>query len=347
MSRWARDPEAAADELIGRCLDALDLSGRLLVANQAGRLPDMLAARGCDLTIWNRRLAAGRAAQAWPPAGPFATALLRLPKAKEEQAMAAHACLAALAPAGRLVLWGGNEEGIRSAADMLAAIADGVATLATRGHGRVLAATPPADATRLRASLKAWRSVAPLDIGGRPRAWVSYPGIFAAGRLDEGTALLLGALPPLRPGMRVLDYGCGSGVIGAAARAAEPGIALDLVDDDAVALEAARENVPGARLVLGTRLADTGHGRYGAILSNPPLHRGIAEDRGALERLIAEAPAHLDPGGCLELVVQRRVSVERLLSGSFTGVAIAAETARYRVWRAHSAAPARGTASAS
>jgi 16S rRNA (guanine1207-N2)-methyltransferase len=94
-------------------------------------------------------------------------------------------------------------------------------------------------------------------------------------------------------------------VIGAAALAAAPDIVLDLLDDDAVALEAARENVAGAHLVLGAGLADAGATDYAAILSNPPLHKGIAEDHALLEQLIADAPTHLRSGGCLQIVVQR------------------------------------------
>jgi 16S rRNA (guanine1207-N2)-methyltransferase len=334
MSRWAQDPEAAADELIGKSLDAIDFGGRVLLANQAGALPSRLAARGVDFALWNRRLIAGGTAQAWPPAGPFDVVLLRLPKAKDEQDMATHACLSVLGDGGRLIVYGGNDEGIRSAGGRLGRLCGDVETLATRGHGRALAACRPADATHLRASLSAWRSVAPLAIAGVTRDWASYPGIFAADRVDEGTALLIGALPPLRPGDRVLDYGCGSGVIGAAALAAEASISLDLLDDDAVALEAARENVPGSRLMLGTRLADAGGTAYAAILSNPPLHKGFAEDHAPLEELIADAPAHLRAGGHLEIVVQRRVAVDRLLAKHFADVAVVAENGRYRVWRA-------------
>jgi 16S rRNA (guanine1207-N2)-methyltransferase len=334
MSRWASDPQAAADHLIGRSLEALDIEGRVLLANQAGALPALLAERGLAFCLWNRRLVGKPEAQPWPPAGPFDVALLRLPKPKDEQQMAAHACLSVLAPAGRLVVYGGNEEGIRSAGDRLASLCGEVATLATRGHGRVLAARRPADSAALRASLAAWRSVVQLTIAGGTRDWVSYPGIFAAQRIDEGTALLLGALPPLRPGNRVLDYGCGSGVIGATALTAQPGIVLDLLDDDAVALEAARQNVAGARLALGSRLADSGCTDYAAILSNPPLHKGIVEDHGLLEQLIADAPAHLRPGGTLQIVVQRRVPLERLLAKHFADISVPAENGRYRVWRA-------------
>jgi 16S rRNA (guanine1207-N2)-methyltransferase len=334
MSRWASDPQAAADHLIGRSLEALDIQGRVLLANQAGALPALLAERGLAFCLWNRRLVGKPEAQPWPPAGPFDVALLRLPKPKDEQQMAAHACLSVLAPAGRLIVYGGNEEGIRSAGDRLASLCGEVATLATRGHGRVLAARRPADSAALRASLAAWRSVVQLTIAGGTRDWVSYPGIFAAQRIDEGTALLLGALPPLRPGDRVLDYGCGSGAIGATALAAQPRIVLDLLDEDAVALEAARENVAGAHLALGSRLADSGSADYAAILSNPPLHQGIVEDHGLLEQLIADAPAHLRPGGTLQIVVQRRVPLERLLAKHFADISVPAENGRYRVWRA-------------
>src|SRR5262245_24899679 len=256
MSRWASDPQAAADHLIGRSLESIDLHGRILLANQTGALPALLIGRGLDFSAWNRRLGGSSAAQPWPPAAPFDVALLRLPKGKDEQDMAAHACLSALAPAGRLILYGGNDEGIRSAGDRLESLCGALETLATRGHGRVLMAPRPTESAALRASLAAWRSVAPLTIAGRTRDWVTYPGVFAAGRIDEGTALLLSALPPLREGERVLDYGCGSGLIGAAALAAQPGIVLDLMDEDAVAPEAARENVAGARLIPGNKLAD-------------------------------------------------------------------------------------------
>ena len=162
----------------------------------------------------------------------------------------------------------------------------------------------------------------------------SYPGIFAAGRLDEGTALLIGELPPLAAGTRVLDYGCGSGPIGAAALAFAPGIVLDMLDSDTVALEAVRENVPSATRILGTRLADAGKTRYQVILSNPPLHEGVAEDHALLERLFADAPGSLAPQGMLQIVVQRRVPLDRLLAQHFARVEIVAENGRYRVWRA-------------
>ena len=341
MTRWAEDPDGAADALILRSLPDIAVAGRVLLAGTSRSLPAALDRLGAAWTAWSRRLGDGTAGgdaaaatAAWPPAGPFDLALVRLPKAREEAAMTVHAALSVLAAGGRHILYGGNDEGIRPAAALLEQLTGAVATLAARGHGRVLAARRPEDRTALGASLAAWRTVSDVEIAGVPRAWASYPGCFAAGRLDEGTALLLAHLPAVAPGERVLDYGCGTGPIAAAVLARQPAARVDGLDSDSVALSAASENVPAARLVLGTRLADAGRGDYAAILSNPPLHQGIAEDHRLLERLVADAPRHLAPGGHLRLVVQRRLGLERLLAQRFARVDMLAQTSRFRVWTA-------------
>jgi 16S rRNA (guanine1207-N2)-methyltransferase len=337
MSRWRNDADAAAARLLASSLARIDVGGRVLIANPpAGDdLLARLAERGCRCDAWVRRRDDGDGVEPrpWPPVGPFDAVLLRLPRAKEEQAMAAHASLSVLAATGRLIVYGGNAEGIRSSVGMLARLCGEVETLAVRGHGRVLAVGRPLDLAPIRGTLSAWRTTTMLVIGEAARPWVSYPGVFAAGRIDAATRLFIAALPELRRGARVLDFGCGSGVIGASALAEMPGVVLDMLDNDAVAIAAARENVPAGRPILAARLA-AAPASYDAILSNPPLHRGIAEDHRVLEELIAQGPRHLTARGVLQIVVQRRVPVMPLLEQRFARVSVAAQSDRYRVVRA-------------
>jgi 16S rRNA (guanine1207-N2)-methyltransferase len=333
MSRWAKDPDAAADALIGRSLDAIDLSGSILLANPSGGLPAMLAARGLPFRRWDRRLSAVGSAQPWPPAGPFDVAVVRLARAKDEQEMVLHAVLSVLAPGARLFLYGGNDEGIRSAATVLESLCGPTDTIAKRSHGRLLAARRPPRLEALRGELAAWRQITRLPLAGELRDFVSYPGLFAAGRIDEGTQLILDTLPSLPSAARVADFGCGCGVI-AAALAMVPHAGLDMIDHDSVALLAAKENVPAGRAILACSLGGAA-GLWDAILSNPPLHVGLAESHAALRQLIAEAPAHLRPGGLLQLVLQRRLPIEDLLGQHLGQVRILAQNGRYRVWGAH------------
>lgn len=336
MSRWRHDPDAAAADLLRRSLPDLQLSGRCLVLNAGAAVVAALRGEGADVTAWSRRASDVAEARPWPTGGPFDIALLRLAKAKDEQEMGLAAALSVLAPGGKIILFGGNDEGIRSGISMLEALCGSVETVSAKAHGRVVRATAPADTQGRPLTLAGWRRVSELEIGGRIRDWVTYPGVFSARQLDEGTALMLSVLPNLRAVARVLDYGCGSGAIAAAMRDRLPNAQVDMLDADSVALVAAAENVRDGRCILGTNLNAAGSTRYDAIVSNPPLHTGVAEDHAALDRLLAQAPKHLRPGGILQVVVQRRVPLGQALEPLFGEHAIVAEDGRFRVWRAFS-----------
>jgi 16S rRNA (guanine1207-N2)-methyltransferase len=180
-----------------------------------------------------------------------------------------------------------------------------------------------------------------MELDGKPRPWVSFPGLFAGGSLDPGTALLLDALPTIRSGSRVLDFGCGTGVIAAAVMGRSPEAVVDLLDADALAVEAAARNVPeAAGFLVGWSLAGAS-GPYDWIVSNPPFHEGKGETMRVLEDLAAAAPAHLTARGRLILVTQRRLPVGRLLEEQFRRVEVRAETSVFRVWAAGGCHPAR------
>jgi 16S rRNA (guanine1207-N2)-methyltransferase len=257
---------------------------------------------------------------------------LRLPRAKEELAMCLHSGAAALAPGGSLLVYGAKDEGIQAAPRAMSEIFGTVETVAVGGHCRVLLGMFRSGEVRIRGALEDWKTRGRLDHPDVPTGWVSYPGVFAHGRLDHGTRVLLGALPPLAAGARVLDFGCGSGVVGYVAEARGEGVRLELLDVDAVALEASKENVPGARLHLRDGLPPTGAGTFDAILSNPPFHRGKGEDRGLLFSLIGQAPRLLGRGGRLVFVTQKRLRVEDALRRAFLDVTTLGEDSVFRVW---------------
>lgn len=330
MTRWTQDPEAAAQALIVAALDEIAPEGPLLWAG-AMPLEGVPGERQPLVASWQRRASLRGAGTPEPPAGHYETVFLRLPKSRPEQEMAAHQCLGALAQNGRLIVYGGNDEGIRSFQKALSVLGP-VTVRATRGHGRVVELKRGDVTAVLKPYIADWRHVHADDADGV--AWVSYPGLFAGGAPDAGTALLLRELTAMPAGQAVLDYGCGPGAIGAHIHGVQPATQITLLDNDSVALLAAAENVAGAELVSGDRLSAAGRRRFDLIVSNPPVHVGFKEDTAVLLRLIAEAPAHLTASGQLLLVVQRRIALDRSLAAAFGSVETLADDGRYRVWRA-------------
>ncbi len=337
------------------CLGGMERFGRpLIVDERSGRLAAALPASGGAPGTWLRALSlnASATAGAWPGGNGFDAALIRLPKAKDALDLALHAAASKVPPGGIIAVFGANDEGIRSAEARMLVVAEDIATVAARHHARVLAGRRKLMIDGLKERLSDWRRVAQINIAGETRAWVSYPGTFAKGGLDEGTAFLIAHLPTLRAGSRVLDFAAGTGIVAGAVAFSGIDCEIDMIEADALALEAARENVPAARCIAGTALTAAGDERYDLIVSNPPIHDGIAESRHVLERLIADAPGHLKPGGRLMLVVQRRVAVMPLLSGAFETTHTVAENGRFTVAmgegtsRGRSLPPGRGVSAA-
>lgn len=122
-------------------------------------------------------------------------------------------------------------------------------------------------------------------------------------RLDPGLAFGTGTHPTTRmclrwiathpvAGQRVLDYGCGSGILAIAA-ARYGAAAVDAVDIDPAAVTAAQANAAanGARIAAG--LPELAAGRYGTVLANI-----LATPLKMLAPLLC---AHVAPQGSLVL----------------------------------------------
>ena len=255
--------------------------------------------------------------------------------------MGLHAAASALKPGGVILIYGANDEGIQGALGLLSDLCVGAETVAVGGRCRVLKGVLGSEVSGLKSGLEEWERVSSLDYPVLPPRWISYPGIFAHGRLDPGTRLLLDALPDLPARARVLDYGCGSGVVSYVVGEKGEDVDIHMLDVDSVALEAARKNVPEGRVHLHCGLPAAAD-PFDAIISNPPFHRGKAEDPEMIVSLIQGAPALLRPKGMLVFVSQRRLSVEVSLRRNFKETSMLAEDSTFRVWKGGGPKKAKG-----
>jgi 16S rRNA (guanine1207-N2)-methyltransferase len=325
---------ASAEVLLGAI--ELPADAAVLVAFDADRaVENALTALGHAVTPWWRLADLGHSATPWPEPGPFDVATLRLTKDKTAFEMALHAVAAVVRPGGTIFVYGANDEGIKSVPRRMAALFGDVDVIDARRHCRVIAAARPDEMPDLRVGLDAWAREVVLDLPKEPVTHIAYPGVFAKGRLDAATAVLLDVLPTPAPHAGVLDFGCGAGVIAGALLRREPTLKLQLLDADAVAAAAARKNVPGALVRVGASWGSLpAYQRYDLIVSNPPIHRGKERDYSVVMRLIEGAQTRITEAGSLWMVLQRQVPVEDDLWMRFDEVEKVVDDRHFRVWRA-------------
>ena len=155
------------------------------------------------------------------------------------------------------------------------------------------------------------------------RLWLrTAPGLFSPGHVDRGTAAMLSAVT-FEPGQRVLDLGCGCGVVGLLAAKKCGAENVWLVDVDPLAVAIARENaqrngVPQVTCLVSDGLSALDVTGFDLILSNPPYQSDFRVAKGFIEKGFNR----LKIGGRLMMVTKRRAWYENKLRAIFGGVKV-------------------------
>ena len=267
-----------------------------------------------------------------PSGAPFDSAVLMLPKSREltEYLLTA---LAALLPGKRLYLVGEKRAGVERAAKQLQAFGT-PCKLDSARHCQLWAVTvehcPAAPVLR---SLAQHYEV---PFAGDVLRVVSLPGVFAHGRLDRGSALLLEHLDGLPDGY-MLDFGCGAGVIGTALKRRYPDSEVSLLDVDAFALASSQltleANDLSAHVIAGSGI-ESAPQALSAIVSNPPFHQGVHTHYQASENLLIKARSHLNTGGELRLVANSFLKYPPLIEQHLGACRTLADADGFRIYSA-------------
>ncbi|EAA3836335.1 16S rRNA (guanine(1207)-N(2))-methyltransferase RsmC [Salmonella enterica subsp. houtenae] len=222
---------------------------------------------------------------------------------------------------------GENRSGVRSAEQMLADYAplNKVDSARRCGlyHGRL--------EKQPQFSLESWWAEYSID----GLTIKTLPGVFSRDGLDAGSQLLLSTLTPHTKG-KVLDVGCGAGVLSAALASHSPKVRLTLCDVSAPAVEASRATLAANGLdgeVFASNVFSEVKGRFDMIISNPPFHDGMQTSLDAAQTLIRGAVRHLNSGGELRIVANAFLPYPKILDETFGFHDVIAQTGRFKVYR--------------
>jgi len=160
------------------------------------------------------------------------------------------------------------------------------------------------------------------SVQGLDLKFETLPGLFSPGELDKGSLALLSQVR-IERGDKVLDLGCGYGLLGIfAAKFARPE-AVFLIDRDPVAVDCARRNailnrVEGVTCAASEGFRDFAETGFTKILCNPPYHADFSVPKHFIEKGFNR----LAVGGSMWMVTKRAPWYRNKLRAIFGGVSV-------------------------
>jgi len=160
------------------------------------------------------------------------------------------------------------------------------------------------------------------EVKGIPLTFNTTPEVFSPDRIDKGTLAMLSAVDFIAND-RVLDLGCGYGVVGitAARMIGSQNVVMSDIQEEAVKLS--RENavlngVGDIKIILSDGFNGIQDKDFSIILSNPPYH----SDFKVPKHFIEKGFNRLRVGGKMVMVTKRRDWYRNKLAAIFGGVRI-------------------------
>ena len=137
-------------------------------------------------------------------------------------------------------------------------------------------------------------------------------GVFSKDGLDFGSRLLLETIPQGEVGGKVLDMGCGYGVLGIVLNKVTSCM-VDMVDVNLRALHLAKMNVSLNHCqnisVFESNVYENVHSKYSCIVTNPPIRAG----KKVVYDIVMNASQYLEEDGVLFLVIRKEQGAKSLI----------------------------------
>ena len=170
-------------------------------------------------------------------------------------------------------------------------------------------------------------------VNGMDLSFETAQTVFSPAQIDRGTLAMLETVL-FAPGEKILDLGCGYGVVGicAAKMCGAENIVMTDIDPKCVSLSqknAALNGVSGIKIIQSDGFRQLNETQFTYILSNPPYHADFSVPKHFIEKGFNR----LIPGGCLIMVTKRLDWYKNKLTAIFGGVKIT-EANGYFIFRA-------------
>jgi 16S rRNA (guanine1207-N2)-methyltransferase len=165
---------------------------------------------------------------------------------------------------------------------------------------------------------------------------INHASLFSRDRLDQGSQLLIEHMPIGEQYRRIVDLGCGNGVLGIIAASLNPAANLLFCDESHMAIASTRENFHHAfaqtrsvEFRVDDCLQTVPTGSQDLVLINPPFHQQHNVGDAIAWKMFKDARRVLVAGGELRLVGNRHLAHHARLKKLFGNCEVIASTTRF------------------
>lgn len=169
----------------------------------------------------------------------------------------------------------------------------------------------------------------------------NHANVFSRTSLDIGARFMLDNLP-IYSARKVIDLGCGNGVLGLSLLAKDSEVEVTFIDESYMAVASARLNVehnlpdalPRARFMVNNCLDGVPAGSADRILCNPPFHQLQAITDHIAWQMFTDAHRVLPQGGELWIVGNRHLDYHNKLKRLFGNAQVVASNSKFVILKA-------------
>ena len=256
------------------------------------------------------------------------------PKSKPEALMMLDNIRAIASSKTRVLIVGDNKSGVKSAEKQFKPFAGEFYKLESAKHCVLFEFV---DLTLLDSfEIENYQTTFTVQVNEQRFEVVSVPGVFNHGRLDDGTRLLLEQVSVLYKG-KVLDFGCGAGIIATYLGLITPDLRLNCLDVNALAIYATEQTLKLNNLEGHVILSDgmkKVSGRFDLIISNPPFHTGISTDYQIAEAFLETSKNFLKPKGKITIVANSFLKYPPIIEAQYGDYDIISKNNKFAIYSA-------------
>jgi len=144
----------------------------------------------------------------------------------------------------------------------------------------------------------------------------NHANVYARDKLDLGARYFLPNIPYVQEGAKVIDLGCGNGVLGLTLLAAQPLATIQFIDESYMAIASAKinieknlpEQINQCDFIVNDCLSNIEARDIDLVLCNPPFHQQTATTDHIAWQMFNDAFRVLKKGGELRIIGNRQLA---------------------------------------